>query len=45
LFNVTARWDLVVDVALETLGEGKAVLLDGCTEKPGGGSAEGTVLG
>jgi hypothetical protein len=33
LFNVTARWDLVVDVALEALGEGEVVLFDGCTEE------------
>jgi hypothetical protein len=45
LFNVTAWRNLVVDVALEALGEGEAVLLDGCTEKSGGGSAEGTSLG
>jgi hypothetical protein len=45
LFNVTARWDLVVDVALEALGEGEAVLFDGSTEETGSGSAKGTVLG
>jgi len=45
LFNVTAWRDLVVDVALETLGEGEAVLFNGCTEETGSWSAEWTVLG
>lgn len=44
-FNVTARWDFIVDVALETGRDGDVVLFEGGTEKSRGGSAERTVLG
>ena len=44
-FNVTARWDFIVDVALETGRDGDVVLFEGGTEKAGGGSPERAVLG